>query len=299
MKGIVLAGGSGSRLYPITNVVSKQLLPIYNKPMIYYPISTLISSRIRDILIITKKEDQKLFQNLLGDGSGINCNFSYAVQEKPEGLAQAFIIGEEFIGNDDVALILGDNIFHGNLSYLLNATRREITKYEYLGNLYKFSKAAIFGYSVYDPERYGVIEINKNGNPVSIEEKPKNPKSNLAIPGLYFFTNDVINISKTIKPSERGELEITSVINYYLQNNSLSVKILPEATAWLDTGTFDSFMEASAYVETIEKRQGILVGSIEATAYYMGYINKKQLNNIANQYSKNYYGKYLLNLINE
>lgn len=297
MKGIILAGGSGSRLHPITNVVSKQLLPIYNKPMIYYPISTLISSRIRDILIITKEEDQKLFQNLLGDGSNIGCKFSYAIQEKANGLAEAFIIGEDFIGNDDVALILGDNIFHGNLTYLLNATRREIAKDE--ANSYGISKAAIFGYNVYDPERYGVVEINKNGNPISIEEKPKKPKSNLAIPGLYFFTNDVINISKTIEPSQRGELEITSVINSYLQNDSLIVKILPEATAWLDTGTFDSFMQASAYVETIEKRQGILVGSIEATAYHMNYINKKQLNMIANQYSKNNYGKYLLNLSNE
>lgn len=293
MKGIVLAGGSGSRLHPTTHVVTKQLLPIYNKPMIYYPLSTLISSRIRDILIITTPQDQKLFQDLLGDGSQVGCNFSYAVQAEPKGLAEAFIIGEEFIGNDSVALILGDNIFHGNLSYTLNLARREVE------NTTDFLRANIFAYPVHDPERYGVIELGDDDMVISIEEKPNKPKSNYAVPGLYFYTNHVVNLAKMVEPSARGELEITAVNDEYRCRGALFAKVLPEATAWLDTGTFDSFMEASSYVETIEKRQGRLVGSIEATAHSMGYISDEKLVEVAQQYSKNSYGKYLLGLVNE
>lgn len=292
MKGIVLAGGSGSRLHPLTHVVTKQLLPIYNKPMIYYPISTLLSAGINDILIITTPEDIDLFKTLLGDGSEIGCKFSYAVQEKPEGLAQAFIIGETFIGDNTVALILGDNIFHGNLSYILNACRREVENTPLTESI-----ANIFAYPVHDPERYGVIEISLDNIVVSVEEKPENPKTNLAIPGLYFYDNHVIEIAKTIKPSERGELEITAVNDEYLKRSGLYGRILPEGTAWLDTGTFESYMEAASYVETIEKRQGMLVGSIEATAYSEGYINGEQLMKVASKYSKNLYGKYLKNLL--
>lgn len=295
MKGIILAGGAGSRLHPLSHVVTKQLLPIYNKPMIYYPISTLISVRIRDILIITTPQDQKLFQKLLSDGSQFGCHFSYAVQEEPKGLAEAFIIGEEFIGDDDVALILGDNIFHGNISYMLNSARREIAKDE--GNRMGFSKAIIFAYKVNDPERYGVIDIDDAGKVLSIEEKPEIPRSNLAVPGLYFYTNDVLDIAQRIEPSDRGELEITDINKCFMRINALNAKILPEGTAWLDTGTFESFMEASNYIQTIEKRQGQLIGSIEATAYQMRYINDDQLLEFAKKYNKNSYGDYLRKLV--
>ena len=287
MKGIILAGGSGTRLHPLTLAVSKQLMPIYDKPMIYYPISTLIWAGIREILIISTPQDLKLFQKLLGDGSQLGCQFQYATQEKPNGLAEAFIIGEAFIGNDNVALILGDNIFYG--TGLLELLQRSN----------KPKGGIIFAYHVHDPERYGVVEFDKENNVVSIEEKPLNPKSNFAIPGIYFYNNDVIEIAKTIVPSDRGELEITDINKAYLKEGKLKVSILDKGTAWLDTGTFQSLLQASQFVEVIEERQGLKIGAIEEAAYRMGYINKEDLKTLAQPLVKSGYGNHLLSLIKE
>ena len=285
MKGIILAGGSGTRLHPITKVVSKQLLPVYDKPMIYYPLATLLSAGIKDVLIITTPKDSNLFNDLLGDGKQLGCNFSYAVQEKPNGLAEAFIIGEEFIGKDKVALILGDNIFHGSgLSTLLKSNSNP-------------DGGIIYGYHVQDPQRYGVVEFDAKGKAISIVEKPKQPKSNYAVPGIYFYDNTVVSIAKEIKPSSRGELEITDINKAYLKQGKLKVSILDRGTAWLDTGTFNSLMQASKYVEVIEERQGLKIGAIEEVAYKMGYITKAQLHNLAKPLVKSGYGKYLLELI--
>ncbi len=284
MKGIILAGGSGTRLHPITIVVSKQLMPVYDKPMIYYPLATLMSSGIREILIITTPQDSKLFKMLLGDGSQLGCSFRYAVQESPKGLAEAFIIGESFIGNDKVALILGDNIFYGSgLSDLLQSNNDP-------------NGGVIYGYHVQDPERYGVVEFNASGKVISIEEKPKMPKSNYAVPGIYFYDNSVVKIAKNIKPSKRGELEITDINRAYLEMGKLQVSILDRGTAWLDTGTFGSLMQASQLVEVIQERQGLKVGAIEEVAYSMGYISKEQLHLLAQPLLKSGYGKYLLTL---
>jgi len=284
MKGIVLAGGSGTRLHPITLAVSKQLLPVYDKPMIYYPLSTLMSAGIKEILIITTKQDASLFKKLLGDGSHLGCSFRYAIQVKPNGLAEAFLIGEEFIGNDKVALILGDNIFYGSgLEKLLQGNNNP-------------DGGIIYGYHVQDPERYGVVEFDSSGCAISIEEKPSKPKSNYAVPGIYFFDNDVVGIAKQIRPSRRGELEITDVIKGYLDKGKLKVSILDRGTAWLDSGTFGSLMKASQYVQVIEERQGLKIGAIEETAYKMGYIHKKQLHELAKPLLKSGYGKYLLQL---
>ena len=289
MKGIILAGGSGTRLYPITKGVSKQLLPIYDKPMIYYPLSVLMLSGIRDILIITTPEDAPAFHRLLGDGSQFGLCLSYAEQPSPDGLAQAFIIGEEFIGKDDVCLILGDNIFYGqHFSQMLSQA---------VTNVQQEQKATVFGYYVKDPERYGVAEFDQEGNVLSIEEKPKNPKSNYAIVGLYFYPNKVIEIAKQIKPSARGELEITSVNQEFLRAKELKVQLLGRGFAWLDTGTHDSLTEATNFVETLEKRQGLKISCLEEIAYHKGWISKEELKELAQELSKNGYGQYLLDLV--
>lgn len=285
MKGIVLAGGTGSRLHPLTLAVSKQLMPVYNKPMIYYPLSTLMLAGIKEILIISTPSDLPNFEKLLGDGSQFGCQFHYKVQEKPEGLAQAFIIGEEFIGNDSVALVLGDNIFYGSsMGKLLKANNDP-------------KGAVIFAYRVSDPERYGVVEFDENKKAISIEEKPENPKSNFAVPGLYFYDNQIVEMAKNLKPSKRGELEITDINKIYLEKEQLSVGVLDRGTAWLDTGTFTSLMQAGTFVQVIEERQSILIGSLEAIAYEMGYISKDQLKLLAEPLVKSGYGKYLMKLI--
>lgn len=287
MKGIILAGGSGTRLYPITKAISKQLMPIYDKPMIYYPLSTLMRSGIRDILIITTPEDKAQFERLLGDGKKLGCNFQYAIQEKPNGLAQAFIIGEKFIGEDSVALILGDNIFYGaGFQTLLNECA-----------LIK-NGAKVFAYPVSDPERYGVVEFDKEKNVISIEEKPEQPKSNYAVPGIYFYDNEVISIAKNIKPSKRGEYEITDVNKTYLEKGDLKVAVMDRGTAWLDTGTFNSLSNATEFVRVIEQRQGLKIGCIEEIAYQMNYISKKQLTEIAQPLIKSGYGEYLMRVVN-
>ncbi len=281
MKGIILAGGSGTRLYPITKGISKQLMPIYDKPMIYYPLSVLMLAGIRDILIITTPEDSAQFQRLLEDGSELGCKFSYATQAVPNGLAQAFVIGEQFIGNDKVALILGDNIFYGaGFSQLVQSFN-------------DVDGAAVFAYEVNDPERYGVVEFDEKQNAISIEEKPKAPKSNYAVPGLYFYDNEVVSIAKSIEPSARGEYEITTVNNEYLQRKKLKVGIMSRGTAWLDTGTFESLSDACEFVRVIEKRQSQKIGCIEEVAYRMGYINREQLTKLADKYAKSGYGEYL------
>ncbi len=284
MKGIILAGGSGTRLHPITLAVSKQLMPVYDKPMIYYPLSTLMYAGIREILIISTPQDLPLFEKLLGDGSSLGCKFSYEVQENPNGLAEAFIIGKDFIGNDKVALILGDNIFYGSgLKELLQANNDP-------------DGGIIYAYHVHDPERYGVVDFDETGKALSIEEKPPNPKSNYAVPGIYFYDNDVVEIAANIEPSPRGELEITDVNNVYLQRGKLSVSILDKGTAWLDTGTFASLMQASQFVEVIEERQGLKIGAIEEAAYEMGFISKEQLIALATPLLKSGYGKHLIQL---
>lgn len=286
MKGIILAGGSGTRLHPLTLSVSKQLMPIYDKPMIYYPLSTLMYAGIHEILIISTPKDLPLFKDLLGDGKKYGCRFEYAVQEHPNGLAEAFIIGEKFIGKDKVALILGDNIFYGTgLSSLLQSNNNP-------------EGGVIYAYRVHDPERYGVVEFDSNGQAISIEEKPKKPKSNYAVPGIYFYDNSVVEIAKNIIPSHRGELEITDVNKEYLSQGKLNVSILDRGTAWLDTGTFESLMQASQFVEVIEERQGLKIGSIEAAAYEMNYISEKQFKELAQPLLKSGYGKNLLGLLN-
>lgn len=284
MKGIILAGGSGTRLYPLTKVVSKQLMPIYDKPMIYYPVTTLLSAGIRDILIISTSKDLPRFKALLGDGTDYGCVFEYAIQEEPNGLAEAFIIGEKFIGKASVALILGDNIFYGSG---LDKTLQNNTNPK---------GGVIFAYHVQDPKRYGVVEFDANNKAISIEEKPEQPKSNFAVPGIYFYDNAVVNIAKNIKPSKRGELEITDVNKMYLNEGKLSVQILDKGTAWLDTGTFESLMQASQFVQVIEERQGQKIGCIEEVAYKMGYINKTQLLKLAQPLLKSGYGEYLQHL---
>ena len=289
MKGIILAGGSGTRLYPITKGVSKQLLPIYDKPMIYYPLSVLMLSGIRDILIITTPEDATAFHRLLGDGSQFGLHLSYAEQPSPDGLAQAFIIGEEFIGKDDVCLILGDNIFYGQ--HFSQMLAQAVT------NVQQEQKATVFGYYVKDPERYGVAEFDQEGNVLSIEEKPKKPKSNYAIVGLYFYPNKVVEIAKQIKPSARGELEITSVNQEFLQAKELKVQLLGRGFAWLDTGTHESLTEATNFVETLEKRQGLKISCLEEIAYRKGWISKGKVRELAQELSKNAYGQYLLDLV--
>lgn len=289
MKGIVLAGGSGTRLYPITKGISKQLIPIFDKPMIYYPISVLMNAGIRDILVISTPHDLPGFKRLLGDGHEIGVRFSYAEQPSPDGLAQAFIIGEEFIGDDSVCLVLGDNIFHGvGFEDVLRQSVLDVDEY---------GKATVFGYWVNDPERYGVAEFDDEGNCLSIEEKPQHPRSNYAVVGLYFYPNSVINIAKTIKPSARGELEITTVNQTYLQQKSLKVQTLPRGFAWLDTGTHDSLAEASTFIEVIEKRQGLKIACLEEIAYRNHWISAEELRATANTMAKNDYGQYLLNLL--
>ena len=290
MKGIVLAGGSGTRLYPITKGVSKQLLPVYDKPMIYYPLSVLMLAGIQEILIISTPEDLPNFEKLLGDGSDIGLQLSYKEQPSPDGLAQAFIIGEEFIGSDDVCLVLGDNIFYGyGFTGMLQNAIRNVSE----------GKSTVFGYYVNDPERYGVAEFDDDGSVISIEEKPKEPKSNFAVVGLYFYTNNVVEIAKKIKPSHRGELEITSVNQEYLKLQNLKVELLGRGFAWLDTGTHDSLMEAGQFIETIEKRQGLKVACLEEIAFRMKYIDALQVKKLAEPLSKNGYGQYLLKVINE
>jgi glucose-1-phosphate thymidylyltransferase len=285
MKGIILAGGSGTRLHPLTLAVSKQLMPIYDKPMIYYPLSTLMWSGINEILIISTPHDLPLFRQLLGDGESLGCRFEYAVQEHPNGLAEAFIIGKDFIGKDKVALVLGDNIFYGTgLSDLLLANNNP-------------DGGIIYAYHVHDPERYGVVDFDKDGKVLSIEEKPEHPKSNFAVPGIYFYDNDVVEIAAKIKPSHRGEIEITDVNKEYLRRGNLKVSILDRGTAWLDTGTFQSLMQAGQFVQVIEERQGLKIGAIEEAAYRMGFINAEQLEKLAQPLLKSGYGKHLLSLI--
>ena len=285
MKGIILAGGSGTRLHPLTLAVSKQLMPIYDKPMIYYPLSTLMWAGISEILIISTPHDLPLFRQLLGDGKSLGCKFEYAVQENPNGLAEAFIIGKEFVGNDKVALILGDNIFYGTgLAELLQANNNP-------------EGGIIYAYHVHDPERYGVVDFDKEGKVLSIEEKPENPKSNYAVPGIYFYDNSVIEIAANIKPSHRGELEITDVNKEYLNRGNLKVSILDRGTAWLDTGTFQSLMQAGQFVQVIEERQGLKIGAIEEAAYKMGFIDANQLKALAEPLLKSGYGKHLISLI--
>lgn len=288
MKGIILAGGSGTRLFPVTRPICKQLLPVYDKPMIYYPLSTLMLAGIKDILIISTEVDTPSFQRLFEDGSKLGLNISYAIQKAPNGLAEAFIIGEKFVGNDNVSLVLGDNIFHGSgfIKTLTNAVKN-------------IDGAVIFGYYVKDPTSYGVVEFDENGQVISIEEKPKNPKSNYAVPGLYFYDNDVVEIAKSIKPSARGELEITSVNEEYLKRDKLRVELFGRGMAWLDTGTHDSLLEASNFVETIQKRQGLHVACIEEISYRKGYISEEQLYEIAQPLLKTSYGQYLVDILNE
>lgn len=287
MKGIILAGGSGTRLYPITKAISKQLMPIYDKPMIYYPLSILMMAGIKDVLIITTPEDNPQFKRLLGDGSQVGCHFQYAIQEVPNGLAQAFVIGADFIGNDKVALVLGDNIFYGTgLDKQLQSLRDVEGGY-------------VFAYQVSDPERYGVVEFDADMHAVSIEEKPKQPKSNYAVPGLYFYDNAVVKIAKELKPSARGEYEITDVNKTYLLQGKLKVAVLDKGTAWLDTGTFDSLSDASEYVRVIEKRQGTNIGCIEEIAYRNGFISKEQLLQLADELKKSGYGDYLRSVVEE
>lgn len=285
MKGIILAGGLGTRLYPLTLAVSKQLMPVYDKPMIYYPLSILMMANIRDILIISTREDLPNFEKLLKDGSEIGCNFSYQVQETPNGLAQAFVLGADFIGTDEAALILGDNIFYGaGLGSILKSCEHP-------------NGGTIFAYQVSDPERYGVVEFDANHRALSIEEKPANPKSNFAVPGLYFYDNSVIDIAKNLKPSPRGEYEITDVNKYYLERGALYVKPMGRGFAWLDTGTHQSLMQAGQFIQVIEERQGLKIGCIEEVAFQMGFIGKEQLENLGNKYIKSGYGEYLLRLL--
>ena len=284
MKGIILAGGAGTRLHPLTLAMSKQMIPIYDKPMIYYPLSTLLYSGINEILIISTPHDLPIFQKLLGDGSHLGCSFSYEVQHEPNGLAQAFIIGEDFIGKDEVCLILGDNIFQ--------------MKIKMLSDCNNINGGIIFGYHVQDPERYGVVEFDANNKAISIEEKPKNPKSNYAVPGLYYYDNSVVDVAKGIKPSARGEFEITDVNKHYLEKSKLEVKILSKGSVWLDTGTIKSLMQANQYVQVIEERQGRKIGCIEEAAFFSGFINKEQLIKLANPLIKSGYGEYLIRLAN-
>ncbi|PCJ49771.1 MAG: glucose-1-phosphate thymidylyltransferase [Gammaproteobacteria bacterium] len=287
-KGIILAGGSGTRLYPLTKVVSKQLMPIYDKPMVYYPVATLMSAGIKDILIITTPDEQSSFQALLGDGSDWGINIEYTVQPSPDGLAQAFLLGENFIGNNNVALILGDNLFYGHdlLKSLTSASNKE-------------TGGTVFGYHVANPTAYGVVEFDETGTAISIEEKPSTPKSNYAVPGLYFFDNNVVQYAKNVKPSPRGELEITDVIDQYLEKGTLNVEIMGRGTAWLDTGTHDSLLQAAQFIETLEKRQGLKINCPEEIAYRMGYIDEAQLRVLAEPLRKSGYGEYLINLIDQ
>ncbi len=291
MKGIILAGGSGTRLYPITKGVSKQLVPIYDKPMIYYPLSVLMLAGIKEVLIITTPQDQQSFINLLGDGSDLGMRFEYIVQPSPDGLAQAFILGEEFLYGDDACLVLGDNIFYGHGLTKLLATSVKNVKEE--------NKATVFGYYVKDPDRYGVAEFDAKGNVISIEEKPKNPKSNYAVVGLYFYPNDVVKKAKEVKPSDRGELEITTLNEMYLHESRLKVELMGRGYAWLDTGTHESLLEASQFIQTIENRQSLKVACLEEIAYEMGYITKEKLLELAEPLKKNQYGQYLINIANQ
>ena len=287
MKGIILAGGKGTRLYPLTKAVSKQLMPIFDKPMVYYPLATLIEAGIREILIITTPEDMHLFQNLLGDGSRIGCSFSYVEQAEPNGLAQAFILGEDFIQNDPVALILGDNLFYG--THFIEQLKKHAS----------YDGGMIFASKVSDPHRYGIVQFDTNRKAIDIEEKPMHPKSSYAVPGIYFYDNTVVEKAKQLKPSSRGELEITDLNRLYMDENRLHVEVLDPGTAWLDTGTIESLMEASQFVQVIQSRQGILIGAIEAAAYQSGAIDKQQLSLLANELEKTVYGVYLKSLISE